>query len=107
VSEDKVLCEICGKDITLYNAPRRMQHVNRCCDEAQKKGSTSKDMYPLEGAMDTKRTQLADVVTAGVYFCRICGKELTKALTKYRISHLKHCTKKYQASITVITQCII
>ena len=35
-SEDKVLCQICQKDLNHMNSVRRTQHVNRCIDEVIK-----------------------------------------------------------------------
>ena len=35
-SEDRVLCQICQKDLNHMNSIRRTQHVNRCIDEVIK-----------------------------------------------------------------------
>ncbi|KAL1921347.1 uncharacterized protein VTP21DRAFT_11063 [Calcarisporiella thermophila] len=81
----KSLCEICGKDISIYNCSQREQHLNRCLDE----------LAGTENVQDPRNIHEFTLFD-NLHWCPICEKRWTRSSVTHseKTLHIKRCMKK-------------
>lgn len=82
-------CWVCGTKISHLSEYRRNAHMDRCCENAEKKGEKT----PLKAVGEAVRMG-ENRMDGRTYQCVVCAKDLSNASHVARASHVKNCAKR-------------